>query len=106
MVEFTTNQYGSSKGILAYPDHYVARAITIPANADIATTVGNRKVVKAGTIYPANDETAEGVIMNDVDVTLGDKTAALIIHGFIKTAALPEEPNETAIPVLKLIQFI
>ena len=43
---------------------------------------------------------AEGVLMNDVDVTYGPKEGAMIIHGFVKIDALPYGTANAAIPGL------
>lgn len=105
MVEFNHTEYGSSKGILMFPDHYVAVGVTHPraeyGNAGIATLVGSKYIVKAGTIYPANDGTAVGVVLNDVDVTNGEGNMAIVLHGFIKMAALPVVPAAAALSAMK-----
>jgi hypothetical protein len=103
-------EYGApTKQILAIPDHYVALGFK-HAKADagtpgLATLVDGRYVVKAGTIYPANDATAIGVVLNDYDVTDGDAMMAIVIHGFIKVAALPVIPSANAISAMKQITF-
>lgn len=103
-------EYGApAKQILAIPDHYVALGFK-HAKADantpgLATLVDGRYVVKAGTIYPANNSTAIGVVLNDYDVTDGDAMMAVVIHGFIKTAALPAVPSTDAIAAMKQITF-
>lgn len=103
-------EYGApTKQILAIPDHYVALGFK-HAKADavtpgLATLIDGRYVVKAGTIYPANDATAIGVVLNDYDVTDGDAMMAVVIHGFIKVAALPAVPSANAIGALKQITF-
>lgn len=86
-----------AKQILAIPDHYVALGFThakatagTPGNAVL---VDGRYIVKAGTIYPANNATAIGIVLNDYDVTDGDQAMAVVVHGFIKTAALPAAPS-------------
>ena len=71
-----------------------------------ATTVDGRKVIKAGTIYPTNDASAKGVVWADYDVTDGDVTGALIIHGFVKTAALPKAPAAEAKTALPMVAFM
>lgn len=43
---------------------------------------------------------AEGVLMNDVDVTYGAKEGTMIIHGFVKIDALPYGTANAAIPGL------
>ena len=54
---------------------------------------------------------AEGVLLNDVDVTYGDKEGAMIIHGFVKIDALPYGTNNAdaataAGTVLDMVKFI
>ena len=103
-------EYGApAKQILAIQDHYVAlgfRHEKADANTPgLATLVDGRYVVKAGTIYPANNSTAIGVVLNDYDVTDGDAMMAVVIHGFIKTAALPAVPSADAIAAMKQITF-
>ena len=85
--------------ILAIPDHYVAlgqmHAKATSGSAGLATLVDGRYIVKAGTIWPANDNTAKGIVLNDYDVTDGDAHMAVVIHGFIKLSALPVAPSAT-----------
>ena len=110
MMKFTIKEYDSAKHILAIPDHYVAIART----AEKATAAGGmvvsengRFIIKAGTVYPANDATAIGVVLNDYDVTDGDAMMAVVMHGFIKTAALPVAPALTVdIPMIKFVETI
>lgn len=107
MVEFTQKSYGTERVILAIPDHYVALPQIFTSSDPCVTTYPDgRKIVKAGTIYPANDNTACGVVFHDYDVTNGDITGAVILHGWIKTRALPVIPTAAAKAALKLIQFI
>lgn len=109
-MEFKKSTYGSAKGILAHPDHYHAIGVThARATADVsglATLVGTRYVVKAGTIYPANDATAIGVVLNDIDVTDGDGNMAVVLHGFIKLSAIPAVPSADAAAAMKGIFFL
>lgn len=96
----------TGKQILVFPDHYVSVAHTFLKGDAAAATVDGRKVIKAGTIYPANDATAKGVVWADYDVTDGDVTGALIIHGFVKTAALPAAPSTNAKTALPMVAFM
>lgn len=104
------NYNAPAKQILATPEHYVAIGFNHPQATALAT--GNavlengRYIVKAGTIYPANDATAKGIVLNDYDVTDGDAQMAVVVHGFIKTAVLPVEPDALAVGALKQINFI
>ena len=105
-----TEYNGPSKQILAIPDHYVAFGVKHPkaevGSTGLAVLQEGRYIVKAGTIYPANDATAKGIVLNDYDVTDGDQTMAVVRHGFIKTAALPVEVTAEAKAAMKLIEFI
>ncbi|CEQ09746.1 Uncharacterised protein [[Clostridium] sordellii] len=103
MAKIKVTQYSNSKEILKY-DHFVSeKVILTQANS---TTVGTRKIVKAGTIIPANNATAKGVVLYDVDVTDGDEIGALVIHGFIDKSKLPAQPDSAAITALPMIKFI
>ena len=80
-------------------DHFTTQSCTV-TNA-MGTTVDGRKIVKAGTVFPANDATALGLIVSDVDVTDGDAPAAYIDHGLVYSNRLPVAVAELAKPVLK-----
>ena len=118
MSKFTETEYVSRKGILKFPDHYVAMPVMVD-DAGVTPDEHGKKIVKAGTIVGGkngsvfsslnvpvmdkvvvnvdtvtNEDTvtaagAEGVLMYDVDVTYGPKDGAMIVHGFIKIDALP-----------------
>ena len=105
-VEYKTQSYNTGKQILVFPDHYVSVAHTFLKDDAAAVTVEGRKIIKAGTIYPANNTTAIGVVWADYDVTDGDVTGALVIHGFLKTAALPQVPATEAKAALPMIAFM
>lgn len=105
-IEYRTQDFTTSKQILAIPDHYVAIAQTIEKGSSLAKDIEGHKIIKAGTIYPSNTGSAIGVIMNDYDVTYGDAVVAVIIHGFIRTDKLPEIPAAAAKTNLKQITFL
>jgi hypothetical protein len=94
--------YTTPTGILVFPDHYVAFARTFSKGDSLAKDVEGRKIIKAGTLFPS----AVGVVFHDVDVTDDDANGAIIIHGFIKTSALPEEPSTAAVTALNMIKFM
>lgn len=103
MSKIQVTKYTNRKEILKY-DHFLSeRVILTQSNA---TTVNGRKIVKAGTILPANDATAKGVVLYDVDVTNGDEMGALVIHGFIDKSKIPTQPESAAITALPMIKFI
>lgn len=105
-VEFNETVYQNKSEILMFPDHYVAMAQKFEKDHSLAVTENGRKIVKAGTLYPANDATAIGVVFRDLDVTDGDKNGAVILHGYIKTDKLPNAPTANAIAALNQITFL
>lgn len=82
-------------------DHYVA----VPTSLESFSALAVDRVVKAGTIIPANDATAMGVVLYDVNLD-ENPNGAVVIHGFIKTSKLPAEPTTEAEAALKQICFI
>lgn len=104
-VEYKTQSYTTGKGILLFPDHYVSVAHTFQKDDAAAITVDGRKIIQAGTIYPSNDSSAKGVVWADYDVTDGDVTGALILHGFVKGSALPKDPSDEAKTALPMVYF-
>ena len=106
MMKFETEDYGSEKTILAFPDHYVAMPQYFEKDSALAVTVGDRKIIKGGTIYPSNDANAVGVVFQDLDVTNGDANGAVILHGFINVNKLPAAPTTAAIAALNNITFL
>lgn len=95
----------SGKSILAFPDDFVAFAKTFTSSDSFAVTDGARKVVKAGTIIPANDTTAQGVVLQDVDVTRGRNTGAVMFAGSIDTTKLTTQPADAAKKALPRITW-
>lgn len=64
---------------------------------DMAVEEGGRKIIKAGTVFPKNDASAEGVVFEDVDMTNdGKRPISVIIAGRVIEANLPVEVNEAA----------
>lgn len=96
-MKFKNSDITNTKEIL-YNDHYVA----IPYDCS-GLEADSEGIIKAGTIVPANDNTAIGVLLHDVKKT-EDPNGTVVIHGFIKKSALPAEPSEET--DLKQITFI
>jgi len=132
MSKFVETEYGSGKGILKFPDHYVALAVMVDDDGIQANEDG-KKIVPKGTVVggktkavldnlgepvvdkfvaaDASAEGAEGVLLNDVDVTHGAKEGAMLIHGFVAVDKLPygddnADAAEAAAEVLPMIKFI
>lgn len=108
-MKYKTIAYDSAKHILAMPDHYVsiarkAKKATV-ANG-MVTKKGDRFIIKAGTIYPSNDDNAIGVVLQDYDVTESDASMAIVLHGFIRADLLPDTPSNAALKNLRMIYFL
>lgn len=122
MSKFVETTYTNKKEILKFPDHYVALAVTVD-NTGISANADGKKIVPAGTIVGngiLTDQTklakkavtttgvsnAEGVLLNDVDVTYGPAPGAMVIHGYIALDPLPAAPTAEEVAALKQITFI
>lgn len=64
-----------------------------------------RKIVKAGTVWPANDATAKGLVYTDVDVTEGPQPGAVLHEAWVIEERLPEAITAEAKTVLNGIKF-
>ena len=82
-MKFTTQSVAQGVTILAN-DHYVA----IPYNCAALSALATDGVIKEGTVIPANDATAVGVLLNPV-VLAENPNGTIVIHGFIKSDKLP-----------------
>ena len=108
-MKYKTIAYDSAKHILAMPDHYVsiARKATKATEAgSMVVKEGDRFIIKAGTIYPSNDNKAIGVVLQDYDVTESDASMAIVLHGFIRADRLPITPSNEALKNLRMIYFL
>lgn len=90
--------------------HYTSRAVrhekATQSSQGNAVLVGERYIVKAGTIWPLNDATAQGIVAHDYDVTEKGANMAIITHGTVKLGSLPAAPVTAASTALKSIVFV
>ncbi len=124
MSKFVSTTYGNKKEILKFPDHYVTLGVTVD-DTGITANADGKKIVLAGTIVGGgvlSDNTkkvsikntqdsasgsagagvdAEGVLLDDVDVTYGPASGAMIVHGFIALDKLPAAPVADVVTALK-----
>lgn len=108
-MKYKTIAYDSAKHILAIPDHYVSIARKATKATEVGGMVakeGDRFIIKAGTIYPSNDNKAIGVVLQDYDVTESDASMAIVLHGFIRADRLPTPPLDAALKNLRMIYFL
>ena len=96
-MKYTTHAVTRPVEIL-HNDHYVAMPYDCSAIA-----ANDKGIIPAGTIIPANDATAIGVLLNDV-VKAENPNGTVVIHGFIKKAKLPVQPASTV--AISMIKFM
>lgn len=81
------------QGIVYAPGYFLAHEECERKTRQIAQTgatdVNGRKYVKMGTVYPANDATAEGIVYEDVDVTTGNMPGSVVVKGVVYEDRLP-----------------
>lgn len=97
-MKFTQRSVPQGKLILAN-DHYVA----VPYDCTALTSLATNGVIPAGTMIPANNATAKGVLLTDV-VLNENPNGTIVVHGFIKKSKMPVAPAETV--VLPQITFV
>lgn len=64
------------------------------AGAEIGSN--GAKYVEMGTVYPANDGTAEGIVYEDVDVSTGDMPGSVVTKAEVYEDRLPVALAEAA----------
>lgn len=97
-MKFTSKSIPQGKNILAN-DHYVA----IPYDCSALTSLATNGVIPEGTIVPANDATAKGVLLNPV-VLAENPNGTIVVHGFIAKSKLPKAPAATV--ALPMVTFV
>ncbi|AIQ45612.1 hypothetical protein R70723_06665 [Paenibacillus sp. FSL R7-0273] len=81
--------YGKAENInFLASSKYVSYTYQI-SDEDVTANEQGRKIVKAGTPYPANDATAIGIVFTDTDVTQGPQPGAVLVDAWILEARLP-----------------
>lgn len=89
------------KGVNYHPGWFLAHEECTRETRQIAqtgaTTAANgAKYVKMGTVYPANDATAEGIVYENVDVTTGNMPGSVVTAGTVYLDRLPVAPANAA----------
>lgn len=93
--------YEKNQGSVYAPGYFLAdnehcTRKTREMTQELAKTAKNGKYVPMGTIYPANDSTAEGIVYEDVDVTSGNMPGSVVLAGVVYTNRLPKALGEEA----------
>lgn len=73
---------------IARGDETIKRETREIKQSGAITADNGAKYVPMGTIYPANDATAEGIVYEDVDVTTGDMPGSVVLDGCVYTERL------------------
>lgn len=95
MAFMQTEKLYSGNNILASEIGLIQK--TRQGTQDMAVEEDGRKIIKAGTVFPANDASAEGVVFEDVDMTNDEKRPiSVIIAGRVIEANLPVAIDESA----------
>ena len=63
------------------------------------------KYVPMGTIWPANDASAEGIVYEDIDVTSGDMPGSVVLAGRVYEDRLPAAAASAAKTALEAKGF-
>ena len=121
-----TEKYGATNQILFAVEHQVSMGIVV--NQSVGVTVGNKKIAKAGTPITGSLDAREaaftaakagsaseasdavGVLLHDVDVTVGDNNGAILLFGFVNTNRIDDTTKakltsyvKTALPMIKFV---
>lgn len=101
---YVNNKSGTNIEILK-SSHFISFTRQV-SDAGVTANADGRKIVPAGTVYPANDATAEGILLNDVDVTHGPQPGAVVVEGYVIEARLPVAVDALAKPEMPEIKFV
>lgn len=88
-------------------DHYTTTTMWMNEGNAALVLEDGEYLLKAGTIWPSNDQNAQGIVLRDVLVPsgCGGVTFALITHGRINPDYLPAAPTANAVSALNNITF-
>lgn len=81
------------------------RTVTMQIPESMGVQDGCKKIVPAGTVFPANDNTAKGILFTPVDVTHGDHEGSVIVGGTVYENRLPVTPATAAKTAMKTLNF-
>lgn len=99
-MQYENTNIAADIGVL-YNAHYVA----LPYDCTELTALATNGVIPAGTLIPANDATAFGVLLHDV-VLAENPNGTVVVDGFINVDKIPTAPSAAAIAALTKITFM
>lgn len=74
--------------------------------AKATTATNGSKYIPMGTVYPANDGTAIGIVYEDVDVSSGDMPGSVVTRGTVYADRLPVAIDSAAQTALEAKGFV
>lgn len=100
------NGVGYAPGYFLASDELCERQTRQIKQSDATTAENGGKYVPMGTVYPANDATAEGIVYEDVDVTSGDMPGSVVTKGTVYEGRLPVAIQDAAKTALEGRGFV
>jgi hypothetical protein len=93
-----TTNIGYKPGyFLADAENCIRITTTVAADhAAVVTKADGSKYVPAGTVVPANNATAIGILYEDVDVSTGNMPGSVVIFAAVYADRLPAAPSDAA----------
>ena len=100
----------SKEGAMWEAGYFLAEADcsrkTYELTQSMATTAADgSKYVPAGTVYPANNNTAMGIVYEDVDVSTGSMAGSIVTKGVVYTDRLAVTLDSDAKTALEALGF-
>lgn len=97
----------STQGKAFAPGWFLASADCVRQTRQmIASLANDDKIVPMGTIYPANNGTAEGIVYENIDVSTGEMPGSVVLSGRVYKDRLPVVINPEAETALKAKGFV
>lgn len=115
--------FGSGNQILFAVEHQVSMGIMV--DQEVGVQEGTKKIAKAGTpitgdfddrttpftaATTSTNSNAIGILLHDVDVTVGDNNGAILLFGFVNTNRIDETTKakitadvKKALPMIKFV---
>ena len=102
MAFMKTKQYESTPNILESEVGLVLKTYT--ADATNATAVNDKKIIKAGSVYPTNGNGAKGIVFEDVD--MAEEMTEYTKYNVLQQAgtSVLAQANELPTQALQLLQ--